>query len=68
MVTIFIICTGEDWYQISSVYIRAARETSPVFNIIAQTYFITLTVLGFIVLLSLFVALLLKNFNSSKDR
>lgn len=63
MVTIFVMCTGENWPGIASIYLRAAREKSKVFNLLAQIYFLVVTVLGFILLLSLFTALLLQNFD-----
>lgn len=65
MVTIFILCTGENWPSIASLYLRSAREKGDLFKALAQIYFLIVTVIGFIVLLSLFTALLLQNFDTS---
>ena len=62
MVTVFITVMGQDWHIISNVYIRASKEESKISQIIATVYFFSAIVIGHIVLLSLFTALLLRNF------
>ena len=65
LVTVFILVMGQDWHIISNIYIRASREESKISQYIAQIYFFVAIVLGHIVLLSLFTALLLRNFQSN---
>ena len=54
--TIFIIFIGEDWNSIMHQHYRA-QETTFVF-----VYFVSLFVIGNMILMNLFLAILLKNF------
>ena len=67
MVTIFLVVIGEDWHIIARTFIRASAETSTSSRTIAMLYFIVLIVVGNTMLLALFTALLLRNFESSLE-
>lgn len=60
MTTIFIVLIGEDW---NSVMYSHARATGNVY----QIFFILLFILGNLILLNLFLAILLKNFETPPD-
>jgi hypothetical protein len=55
IVTIFIVLIGEDWNNVMYNYVRATDQS-------AMIFFVSLTILGNLVLLNLFLAILLKNF------
>lgn len=67
MVSIFIVVIGEEWHIISGVYIRASAENGSASRTIALMYFLILIVVGHTILLALFTALLLRNFESSME-
>ena len=62
MLTIFILIMGQDWHIISRDYIRASRLEGSISYSITKFYFFIVVILGHIILLSLFTALLLRNF------
>jgi voltage-dependent calcium channel L type alpha-1D len=55
IITIFIVLIGEDWNNVMYAYVRAT-------NSLAIAFFMSLMILGNLVLLNLFLAILLKNF------
>jgi len=55
IITVFIVLIGEDWN--SALYDHYRSE-----GLVAHFYFITLFILGNLILLNLFLAILLKNF------
>jgi voltage-dependent calcium channel L type alpha-1D len=55
VITIFIVLIGEDWNNVMYAYVRAT-------NSLAIAFFMSLMILGNLVLLNLFLAILLKNF------
>lgn len=57
MTSIFIILVGDDWQEIMYDHVRATSDVSMIF-------FIMLVTFGNMILLSLFLAILLKNFES----
>ena len=65
MVTIFIMIVGEDWNAVMYKYVRANSIDSAAGRYIAIVYFMFVMILGNIILLALFTALLLKNFEPS---
>ena len=67
MVSIFMIVIGEDWHVIAGTYVRASAEFGSESRTIAMVYFIILVVVGHIMLLALFTALLLRNFESNLE-
>ena len=62
LTTVFIAIIGEDWNWTMYQWVRAYGNGSDVSYRIALFYFIVLMILGNIVLLSLFTAILLRNF------
>ena len=67
LITVFIVIVAEDWNQVMYLYVRAAGESSPLSWNIALIYFLLTMIIGNIILLALFTALLLKNFDPSSD-
>ena len=65
MVSIFIIFIGEDWDEIAVLYLRASRSQGAASYTIARLYFVMLLLIGHIMLLALFTALMLRNFGAS---
>ena len=68
LTTIFIVILGEDWNFVVYTWIRSVSEDS-FLKSMALTYFMTLIVSGNFIMMSLFTALLLRNFEDeiSKD-
>jgi len=62
-ITIFIIIIGDDWNKIMNDHYRALYVDSPGEAYVAVAYFMGLYIVGNIVLLNLFLAILLANFN-----
>ena len=60
MVTVFIVIVAEDWNIIMYLYVRALDQKGSSGRIIALSYFLGLMIIGNIILLALFTALLLK--------
>lgn len=60
MITVFIVIIGDDWNELMVEYIRA---TTPG----AIAYFVSLVISGNIILLQLFLALLLNNFEDQEN-
>ena len=58
--TVFIIIAAEDWNVVMYTYVRAHGAKGSGRNL-AIVYFISLFVVGNIIMLALFTALLLKN-------
>ena len=58
--TVFIILIGEDWNNIMFDYLRSVGWTSYLF-------FMTLYIQGNLILLNLFLAILLKNFEEDQE-
>ena len=58
--TIFIVLTGEDWNAVMYSHIRAS-------GMIASVFFISLVIFGNFILLNLFLAILLKNFEEPEE-
>ena len=56
LVTIFIVFIGEDWNAVMFDHYRATRSAG------AYLYFMSLFIIGNLILLNLFLAILLKNF------
>lgn len=63
LVTIFIVMMAEDWNQVMYLYVRAVGLESNLNWHLAIIYFLIVMILGNIILLALFTALLLKNFD-----
>ena len=63
MVTMFIIILGEDWPGIMYNYVRVYGDNGWPISI----FFMTCFAIGNFMLLSLFVAILLSNFENSDD-
>lgn len=61
MITIFILLTGEQWDQILHDAYRYQKY-------IALAFFISLTVIGQMILLNLFLAILLENFDMTEEQ
>ena len=55
MIAVFILLVGDDWNSYMFDYVRATNESTIV-------YFISLVIIGNLVLLNLFLAILLKQF------
>lgn len=68
MLTIFILVMGQDWHIIERDYMLASGLKGTVSLVIAKAYFITIIIVGNIILLSLFTALLLRNFQKNLKR
>ena len=62
LTTVFISIIGEDWNWTMYQWVRAYGNGSSVSTNIALFYFLVLMMFGDIVLLSLFTAILLRNF------
>ena len=62
MATIFITILGEDWNWVMYVFTRAIGSENAIWYYVAITYFTLIVILGNIILFSLFVAILLENF------
>lgn len=68
LTTIFITILGEDWNWVMYMYVRAIGNDSTLLYYVSITYFTLIVILGNIILFSLFVAILLENFeNDMKD-
>ena len=61
IVTVFIIIVAEDWNQVMYLYVRALGADMSGGRNLATAYFISLFVIGNIIFLALFTALLLKS-------
>ena len=64
MATIFITILGEDWNWVMYVFTRAIGSDSAVWYYVSITYFMLIVILGNIILFSLFVTILLENFEN----
>ena len=64
LTTIFITILGEDWNWVMYLYVRTIGNDNKFLYYIAVTYFTVIVILGNIILFSLFVAILLENFES----
>ena len=67
LVTVFVIIVGDDWNSVMYLYVRAVGIESSNGRNLALAYFIILYVIGNIILLAIFTALLLKNFETNLD-
>lgn len=69
LTTIFIVILGEDWNWVLYVFVRAVGNDSTLWYYVTILYFMLIVILGNIVLFSLFVAILLENFEADmKDQ
>ena len=59
LVTVFVIIIAEDWNVIMYRYVRALENT-PLGRNLALAYFVSLFILGHMIMLALFTARLLK--------
>lgn len=60
MITIFILLVGDDWNAIMFDYVRATNKWTVLF-------FVVTTCIGNLLLLNLFLAILLKDFENTHD-
>lgn len=67
LITVFIVIAGEDWNAVMYTYVRALEETNGGRNL-AKAYFVSLFMIGNIMMLALFTALLLKNQSQTSER
>ena len=61
LTTIFVVLIGEDWNNVMYMHYR-------VIGGISLFYFLTLMIFGNIILLNLFLAILLRNFETKEDK
>jgi len=61
LVTVFIVILAEDWNSYMYLYVRALGKDSSSGRTIATLYFVVLFVVGNMIFLALFTALLLKS-------
>jgi hypothetical protein len=66
LITVFIIFVGDDWNSIMYTHYRINIQSSPTTAWIGNIYFILVFVVGNLVLLNLFLAILLKNFEGDE--
>jgi voltage-dependent calcium channel L type alpha-1D len=68
-ITIFIVIIGDDWQQIMYDYYRVLHETksNKSESYFAVVFFMVLYIAGNIVLLNLFLAILLANFETKAE-
>jgi hypothetical protein len=66
MVTVFLVIVSEDWNSDMALYVRAKGFESTTGRSIAMAYFFILFIIGNTILLALFTALLLKNFEDDE--
>ena len=66
MVTVFLVIVSEDWNSDMALYVRAKGFESSTGRSIAMAYFFILFIIGNTILLALFTALLLKNFEDNE--
>jgi len=66
-ITIFIVIVGDDWNTIMYSHYRVLMETSVTQGYIAVGFFIVLFIMGNLVLLNLFLAILLQNFDEAPN-
>jgi len=59
LTTIFIVIIGEDWNQVMYIYVRVLGTDNEMW---VSLYFVSLMIIGNVMLLSLFTAILLQNF------
>ena len=65
MVTVFAVIVGDDWNSVMYLYMRAAGTENSNERRVALAYFLILYVIGNTILLAIFTALLLKNFETN---
>ena len=61
--SIFIVIVGEDWQNVMYMYSKVERENGSSLRTTALIFFIFCMIIGNIVLLALFTAILLHNFS-----
>lgn len=61
LTSIVIVILGEDWNFVMYTWVRSVSQ-DPVLATLAQIYFMSLVILGNFIMMSLFTALLLRNF------
>jgi hypothetical protein len=66
-ITIFIVIVGDDWNTIMYSHYRVLMEASTTQGYVAVSFFIVLFIMGNLVLLNLFLAILLQNFDEGSD-
>jgi hypothetical protein len=66
-ITIFIVIVGDDWNTIMYSHYRVLMETSTTQGYVAVGFFICLFIMGNLVLLNLFLAILLQNFGDGSE-
>ena len=67
LITVFIVFVGDDWNTIMYTHYRVLKYSSNTTAWIGVIYFIMLFILGNLVLLNLFLAILLKNFSTDDE-
>ena len=68
LTTIFIVIIGEDWNWTMYQWVRAYGHSSTSAYFISIIFFVLLVILGNIIMLSLFTAILLRNFEESSNK
>jgi voltage-dependent calcium channel L type alpha-1D len=66
-ITIFLVIVGDDWNRIMYDFYRVLYTESPLEAYFATGYFMVLYIVGNIILLNLFLAILLANFDMNKE-
>jgi hypothetical protein len=66
LITVFIVFVGDDWNTIMYTHYRVMYQSSVTEAWIGNVYFILVFVIGNLVLLNLFLAILLKNFEGEE--
>ena len=66
LVTVFLVIVSEDWNSDMALYVRAKGFESTSGRSVAIAYFFILFIIGNTIMLALFTALLLKNFENNE--
>lgn len=67
LVTVFIVIAAEDWNAVMYLYVRALGFESSSGRTVATFYFLALFIIGNVVMLAMFTALLLKSQDKDID-